>query len=50
MNLSPLSDETNKCLRLDGRPAFEFNGVSAKLDGYTKSMETCFIFCDVVGS
>jgi len=32
LNLSPLNDEINKCLRLDGRPTSEFNGVSAELD------------------
>ena len=32
LNLSPLSDEISKHLRLDGRPASEFNGVSAELD------------------
>ena len=32
LDLSPLSDEISKHLRLDCRPAFEFNGVSAKLD------------------
>ena len=32
LNLSPLSDEISKRLRLDGRPASEFNGVSAELD------------------
>ena len=32
LNLIPLSDEISKHLRLDGRPASEFNGVSAELD------------------
>ena len=32
LNLGPLSDEINECLRLDGRTASEFNGVSAELD------------------
>ena len=32
LNLGPHSDEISKRLRLDGRPASEFNGVSAKLD------------------
>ena len=32
LNLSPLSDEISKRLRLDGRPASEFDGVSAELD------------------
>ena len=32
LDLGPLSDEISKHLRLDCRPAFEFNGVSAKLD------------------
>ena len=32
MDLGPLSDEISKRLRLDGRPASEFNGVSAKLN------------------
>ena len=32
LNLGPFSDEISKRLRLDGRPASEFNGVSAKLD------------------
>ena len=32
LNLGPVSDEIGKRLRLDGRPASEFNGVSAKLD------------------
>ena len=32
LNLSPLSDKISKRLRLDGRPASEFNGVSAELD------------------
>ena len=30
--LGPLSDEIHKRLRLDGRPASKFNGVSAELD------------------
>ena len=32
MDLGPLSDEISKRLRLDRRPAFEFNGVSVELD------------------
>ena len=32
LDLGPLSDEISKRLRLDRRPASEFNGVSAKLD------------------
>ena len=32
LNLSPLSEEISKRLRLDGRPASEFDGVSVKLD------------------
>ena len=32
MDLGPLSDEISKRLRLDLRPASEFNGVSAELD------------------
>ena len=32
LDLGPLSDEITERLRLDGRPASEFNGVSAKLD------------------
>ena len=32
LDLSPLSDEISKCLRLDGRPASEFNRVSVKLN------------------
>ena len=32
LDLSPLSDEISKRLRLDRRPASEFNGVSAKLN------------------
>ena len=32
LDLGPFSDEINKRLRLDGRPASEFNGVSAKLN------------------
>ena len=32
LNLSPLSDEISKRLRLDGKPASEFNGVSVELD------------------
>ena len=32
LNLGPLSDEISERLRLDGRPASEFDGVSAKLD------------------
>ena len=32
MNLSPLSDKIRKRLRLDGRPASEFNGVSADVN------------------
>ena len=32
LDLGPLSDEISKRLRLDGRPASEFNGVSAELD------------------
>ena len=32
LNLGPLSDEISKRLRLDGRPASEFNRVSAELD------------------
>ena len=32
LNLSPLSDKISKRLRLDGRPASEFDGVSVELD------------------
>ena len=32
LNLSPLSDEMSKRLRLDGRPASEFDGESAELN------------------
>ena len=32
LNLSPLSDEISKHLRLDGRPASKFDGVSAELN------------------
>ena len=32
LDLGPLSDKISKRLRLDGRPASEFNGVSAELD------------------
>ena len=32
LDLGPLSDEISKCLRLDGRPASEFDGVSTELD------------------
>ena len=32
MDLGPLSDEISERLRLDGRPASEFDGVSAELD------------------
>ena len=32
LNLSPLSDEISERLKLDGRPASEFNGVSADLN------------------
>ena len=32
LNLSPLSDEISKRLRLDGRPASEFDRVSAELN------------------
>ena len=32
LDLDPLSDEISKRLRLDGRPASKFNGVSAELD------------------
>ena len=32
LDLGPLSDEISKRLRLDRRPASEFNGVSAELD------------------
>ena len=32
LNLSPLSDEISRRLRLDGRPASEFDGVSVELD------------------
>ena len=32
LDLSPLSDEISERLRLDGRPASEFDGVSAELD------------------
>ena len=32
LNLGPLSDEISERLRLDGRPASEFDGVSAELD------------------
>ena len=31
LNLSPLSDEISERLKLDGRPASEFDGVSAEL-------------------
>ena len=32
LNLSPLSNKISKRLRLDGRPASEFKGVSVELD------------------
>ena len=32
LNPGPLSDEINECPRLDGRPASEFDGVSAELN------------------
>ena len=32
LDLGPLNDEISKRLRLDHRPASEFNGVSAELD------------------
>ena len=32
LDLDPLSDEISKRLRLDGRPASEFNGVNVELD------------------
>ena len=32
LNLGPLIDEISERLRLDGRPASEFDGVSAELD------------------
>ena len=32
MDLGPLSDEISERLRLDGRPASKFDGVSAELD------------------
>ena len=32
LDLGPLSNEISKRLRLDGRPASKFNGVSAELD------------------
>ena len=32
LDLGPLSDEISERLRLDGRPTFEFNGVSAEID------------------
>jgi hypothetical protein len=32
LNLSPLNDEISKRLRLDGRPASEFNGATTELD------------------
>ena len=32
MDLGPLSDEISERLRLEGRPAFEFDEVSAELD------------------
>ena len=32
LDLRPLSDEISERLRLDGRPASEFNGVSVELD------------------
>ena len=32
LNLGPLNDEIDKRLRLDGRPASKFDGVSAELD------------------
>ena len=38
LNLGPLSDEISKRLRLDCRPASEFNGVSAELDNTLDDM------------
>ena len=38
LDLSPLSDEISKRLRLDRRPASEFNGVSAELDSPLDNM------------
>ena len=32
LDLSPLSDEINKRLRLDRRPTSKFNGISVELD------------------
>ena len=32
LDLGPLSDEVSERLRLNGRPASEFYGISAKLD------------------
>jgi len=32
LDLGPLSDEISERLSLDGRPASQFDGVSAKLD------------------
>ena len=32
LNLGPLSDKISKRLRLDGRPASKFDGVSTELD------------------
>ena len=48
LNLSPLSDEISKRLRLDGRPASEFNGVSAELDSPLNDMAVCLFVAENV--
>ena len=49
LDLSPLSDEISKRLRLDRRPTSEFNGVSAELDSPLDDMAVgLFVAEDVV--
>ena len=43
LDLSPLSDEVNQRLRLNGRSAPEFNGISVELD-YTLDDATIGLF------
>ena len=45
LDLGPLSDEISKRLRLDGRPASEFNGVSAELDSPLDDMAVGLFVC-----
>ena len=48
LDLGPLSDKINECLRLDSRPASKFNGVSAMLNGPLDDAATGFFVAEYV--